>query len=121
LLVEMTQYHSLHSHSCGGDRCATTQSRDKAKAESTYAAKSVTATPATTATREFARENRSMRLLVRLEFPQRGPQLGIAPPASQALTAINIDSSVLPGVIDLEDAVTEGLAMAESGDEFHVA
>ena len=62
-----------------------------------------------------------MGFFVRSEFGQRRFQFSVSPPASNALTAINIDRSVLPDVVDLEDTVAESLTVAEPCGKFHIA
>jgi hypothetical protein len=80
----------------------------RARQKSTDAAQVITSTTSTTSTQQLRREEGSMCLLVRSELRQCGSQLGVAPPASQLLTSIDVDA-MFTRMVDLQYAITERL------------
>jgi len=107
LVLEVAQHHTLYGcRGCGNSPSPQQAGRD-AEDKTTHAAEPVASAPRTTASLQLRAEDEAMSFLVRTELTKLIHQCGCGQPGQQNLSGVDRNGTMLPGMIDLDDAVAQ--------------
>jgi hypothetical protein len=81
----------------------------------------VTAATGSTAAYEFSPEYSAVSHFVVQELSQFGRDVRVPPSASEHLRAVNVDGTMLTGMVDLHYSVPQRFIGSQSRDNFHSA
>lgn len=107
LIFEVPQDNSLNRDGCRSDGALTKQRRDETKCEAPNSTEPKTATSLTPATLQFCPENCAVALFVCFEFQQLCNHFWSSEACDKNLRRIDIDRTILTGMVDFKDAANE--------------
>ena len=119
LLFEMPENHALDSDRRSRNGRSAKKAGKEAEHVSTQATKMVAATAPHPGILEVAEESRPVTFLVGLELAQEGDKIRHREAADQRLGAIDVYRTMLPGVVDLDDAPGQARVNGCLGDCVH--
>lgn len=118
LLLQVAQNHPLNCNRCSSDCAAPEDRRYDAEHEAAGPAEMVAATTPNAASLEFRLKDGAVSALMRLELGKLMQQATSRQPSNQALTRVDIDCTVLAGMVDLQNSLGETFSSEKWSDQF---